>query len=103
IPDGVLVRALAPKQTLPSVDAYNITFQWEFMKNYSLEAAYVGNYGRNVFVGDNPDLNVNQPTIVGFGTLSTNQRRPFSINSAGRKIFFNIRDMARPIVTIQCS
>jgi hypothetical protein len=77
IPDGVLVRALADKQTLPSVDAYNITFQWEVFRNYSLEMAYVGNYGRNVFVGDNPDLNVNQPTIVGFGTLSTNQRRPF--------------------------
>ncbi|MGB7207796.1 MAG: TonB-dependent receptor [Pyrinomonadaceae bacterium] len=77
IPDGVLVRALADKQTLPSVDAYNVTFQWEIFRNYSLEAAYVGNRGTNVFVGDNPDLNINQPTIVGFGTLSTNQRRPF--------------------------
>lgn len=77
IPDGVLVRALSDKQTVPQVDAYNVTFQWEFMKNYSWEIAYVGNYGTNVFVGDNPDLNINQPTIVGFGTLSTNQRRPF--------------------------
>jgi len=77
IPDGVLVRALSDKQTVPQVDAYNVTFQWEFMKNFSWEIAYVGNYGRNVFVGDNPDLNINQPTIVGFGTLSTNQRRPF--------------------------
>ncbi len=76
IPDGVLVRALAPQQTLPHVDAYNITFQWEIMRNYSFDIAYVGNYGRDVFLGDNPDLNVNQPTIVGFGTLSTNQRRP---------------------------
>jgi hypothetical protein len=77
LPDGITVRSLAPQQTLPQVDAYNITFQWEFMKNYSLEAAYVGNKGTNVFVGDNPDLNVNQPTIVGFGTLSRNQRQPF--------------------------
>ncbi|MBS1796344.1 MAG: TonB-dependent receptor [Acidobacteria bacterium] len=77
IPDGVQVRALSDKQTVPQVDAYNITFQWEFMKNYSWEIAYVGNRGTNVFVGDNPDLNVNQPTIVGFGTLSTNQRRPY--------------------------
>ncbi|MBX7171520.1 MAG: hypothetical protein K1X72_11235, partial [Pyrinomonadaceae bacterium] len=76
IPDGITVRVLGNKQTLPTVDAYNVTFQWEFMKNYSLEAAYVGNRGTNVFVGDNPDLNINQPTIVGIGTLSTNQRRP---------------------------
>ncbi len=76
IPDGVQVRALAEKQTVPRVDAYNITFQWELMKNLSFEGAYVGNKGTNVFVGDNPDLNINQPTIVGFGTLSTTQRRP---------------------------
>jgi hypothetical protein len=76
IPNGTEVKALAPKQTVPQVDAYNITFQWEFMKNYSLEGAYVGNRGTNVFVGDNPDLNINQPTLVGAGTLSTDQRRP---------------------------
>ncbi|MCY7345295.1 MAG: TonB-dependent receptor [Pyrinomonadaceae bacterium] len=83
IPDGVLVRALTDKQTLPSVDAYNITFQYQFAKNWSLEAAYVGNNGRNVFVGDNPDLNVNQATLVGYGTngvtpnIPINQRKPF--------------------------
>jgi len=83
IPDGVLVRALTDKQTLPRVDAYNITFQYQFAKNWSLEAAYVGNRGTNVFVGDNPDLNVNQATLVGFGTngvtptIPINQRKPF--------------------------
>jgi Carboxypeptidase regulatory-like domain/TonB dependent receptor len=83
IPDGVSVRSLAPKQTLPSVDAYNVTFQYQFAKNWSLEAAYVGNNGRNVFVGDNPDLNVNQATLTGYGTngftpnVSLNQRKPY--------------------------
>ncbi len=76
IPNGISVRALAPQQTLPSVDAYNVTFQWELRKNLSLEAAYVGNNGRNVFVGDNPELNINQPTIAGFGTLSRDARKP---------------------------
>lgn len=76
IPDGISVRALADQQTVPQVDAYNITFQWEFMKNLSFEGAYVGNRGTNVFVGDNPELNINQPTLAGFGTLSTNARRP---------------------------
>ena len=83
IPDGVTVRALSDKQTLPQVDAYNITFQYQFAKNWSLEAAYVGNYGKNVFVGDNPDLNVNQATLAGYGTngftpaTPINQRKPF--------------------------
>lgn len=78
IPDRVQVRALADKQTLPQVDAYNITFQWQFAKDWSWEIAYVGNNGKNVFVGDNPDLNVNQPTIEGFAQgVPTNQRRPY--------------------------
>ena len=78
IPDGVLLRSLSDKQTLPRVDAYNITFQYQFAKNWSWEIAYVGNRGTNVFVGDNPDLNVNQPTIAGFAAgVPTNQRRPF--------------------------
>ncbi len=78
IPDGVAVRALADKQTLPQVDAFNITFQWEFMKNMSLEAAYVGNRGTNVFAGDNPEVNVNQATIAGFTPgRNTNLAKPF--------------------------
>jgi hypothetical protein len=78
IPDGVTVRALTDKQTLPQVDAYNITFQWQFAKNMNLEAAYVGNRGTNVFVGDNPDLNVNQASIAGFTPgRNTNLAKPF--------------------------
>lgn len=77
IPDGVLVRALTDKQTLPRVDAFNVTFQYQFAKDWSWEIAYVGNRGKNVFVGDNPELNVNQPTIEGFAQgVPTNQRRP---------------------------
>ena len=77
IPDGITVRALAKEQTLPRVDAYNITFQWEFMKNYSLEAAYVGNRGANAFLGDNPELNINQASIAGFTPgRNTNLAKP---------------------------
>jgi outer membrane receptor protein involved in Fe transport len=83
IPDGVAVRALTDKQTLPRVDAYNITFQYQFAKDWSLEAAYVGNRGSDVFVGDNPELNVNQATLTGYGTngvtpdIPLNQRKPY--------------------------
>ncbi len=83
LPDGVAVRALTDTQTLPRVDAYNITFQYQFAKNWSFEAAYVGNRGADVFVGDNPELNVNQATLVGYGTngftpnVPINQRKPY--------------------------
>ncbi|NOT47269.1 MAG: TonB-dependent receptor, partial [Acidobacteria bacterium] len=83
LPDGITVRSLTDKQTLPRVDAYNITFQYQFAKDWSMEAAYVGNNGKNVFVGDNPDLNVNQATLAGYGTngftpaTPLNQRKPY--------------------------
>jgi hypothetical protein len=42
-----------------------------------LEAAYVANKGTHVFVGEGPSYDLNAPTAVGFGALSTDQRRPF--------------------------
>jgi len=41
-----------------------------------VSVAYVGNKGYHVTPGGT-NYNINQPTIVGFGTLSTNQRRLF--------------------------
>ena len=41
-----------------------------------LSLAYVGNHGYHVTPGGT-NYNINEPTIVGFGTLSTNQRRLF--------------------------
>ena len=43
----------------------------------TLEAAYVGNKGTHVFAGTGGDYDPNQATLVGFGTLSTNQRKPY--------------------------
>jgi hypothetical protein len=77
LPAGVFARALPDKQRPPMVDAYNVTVQRELGMEMSLEVGYVGNHGGRVFVGDGPDVNANQPTIVGFGTLSQNQRRPY--------------------------
>jgi hypothetical protein len=77
VPAGVFTRSLPDKQRPPTVDAYNVTVQRELGAQMSVEVGYVGNHGARVFVGDGPDLSVNQPTIVGFGTLSQNERRPF--------------------------
>jgi hypothetical protein len=77
LPDGIRPRAVLFKQTLPTVDAWNVTVQHQLSNSISVEAAYVGNKGTHVFAGNDPNENFNQPTLVGFGTLSQNQRRPF--------------------------
>jgi outer membrane receptor protein involved in Fe transport len=77
LPDGIRPRAVLFKQTLPTVDAWNVTVQHQLTNSISVEAAYVGNKGTHVFAGNDPNENFNQPTLVGFGTLSQNQRRPF--------------------------
>ena len=61
---------------LPVVDAWNFTVEHQFTSSTVLSVAYVGNHGYHVTAGGT-NYNINQPTIVGFGTLSTNQRRPF--------------------------
>jgi hypothetical protein len=77
LPNGVFARALPDKQRLPSVDAYNVTVQYQLTDRISVEAAYVGNKGTHVFAGDGPAINVNQATLVGFGTVPRNQRLPY--------------------------
>jgi hypothetical protein len=77
LPDGVQTFLLLDKQRLPTVDAYNVTAQYQLTHSLSLEVAYVGNKGTHVFAGDGPNNDVNQPTLAGFGTLSRNQRQPF--------------------------
>jgi len=76
LPDGVFARAIPDKQRLPSVDAYNVTMQFQLTNTISVEAAYVGNKGTHVFAGDGPQFDVNQPTLEGFGTVPRDQRRP---------------------------
>ncbi|HEV2665952.1 MAG TPA: TonB-dependent receptor, partial [Blastocatellia bacterium] len=76
LPNGVFARAIPDKQRLPSVDAYNVTLQFQLTNSISVEAAYVGNKGTHVFAGDGPQFDVNQPALAGFGTIPRDQRRP---------------------------
>ena len=76
LPNGVSARLLPDTQKLSRVDAYNVTLQRELTDTVSAEIAYVGNRGSG-FIGDGPAANYNQATIVGFGTLSQDQRKPF--------------------------
>ena len=77
LPNGIFSRALPRKQRPPSVDAFNVTLQRQLTDSMSVEVGYVGNRGRHVFAGDGPAVNVNDPTLEGFPTVSRNQRQPF--------------------------
>ncbi|HSA94114.1 MAG TPA: TonB-dependent receptor [Terriglobales bacterium] len=77
LPDGIFQRARPNRMRLPTVDAWNITIQREITPTLSAEIAYVGNKGTHVFAGNGPAFNVNQATVVGFPTVSNNDRKLF--------------------------
>jgi Carboxypeptidase regulatory-like domain/TonB dependent receptor-like, beta-barrel len=84
-PDGVKPLVLPRKQRPPAVDAWNVTVQRQLSSTTSAEVAYVGNYGRHVFSGNNPDDDFNTVSLEGFITpgctatpcIPANLRRPF--------------------------
>jgi len=75
--DGIFTRARPLRMRLPRLDAYNLTVQHQITNTLSAEVAYVGNYGHG-FYQNNPDVNVNQPSLVGFGTIPQPLRRPYA-------------------------
>jgi len=77
LPDQVGAFALPRKVRLPTLDAWNVTVQHEITPTLSLAAGYVGNKGTHVFAGDGVAYDPNQATIVGFGSLTTDERKPF--------------------------
>jgi outer membrane receptor protein involved in Fe transport len=77
LPDQVGAFALPRKIRLPTLDAWNLTVQHEITPTLSLSAGYVANKGTHVFAGDGSSYDANQATIVGFGNLNTNERKPF--------------------------
>jgi len=83
-PNGIRAYVYPDRMRLPTVDAWNVTVQRQITSTFSLEAAYVGNKGTHIFVGEGPTFDINSPTVVGFcqdssqpGCLSTDERRPF--------------------------
>ena len=61
---------------LPSVDSWNVTVERQLTPTIATSVAYVANKGTH-FTPGGTNYNANNPTVVGFGTLSANQRRPF--------------------------
>jgi hypothetical protein len=66
LPNNVFARVLPSKMRLPSVDAYNVTVQYQLTSKMSVEAAFVGNKGTHVFAGDGPAIDANQVPITGY-------------------------------------
>ncbi|HET7221384.1 MAG TPA: TonB-dependent receptor, partial [Vicinamibacterales bacterium] len=77
LPNGVTAFILPKKMRLPTNDAWNLTIQRQLRDDIAVEAAYIGNKGTHVFAGFGGDYDFNQATIEGFGTLTTNQRKPY--------------------------
>ncbi len=77
LPNGVTAFMITNPIRFPTVDAWNLTVQRQVGKSMSVEAAYVGTKGTRVFAGIGGDYDPNQADINGFGTLTTNQRKPF--------------------------
>jgi hypothetical protein len=77
LPNNVTAFVITNPIRFPTVDAWNFTIQRQLNSTASFEVAYVGTKGTHVFAGTGGDYDPNQADINGFGTLTTNQRKPF--------------------------
>src|SRR5215472_3639676 len=76
-PDGFRAWVMPFHTHMPTVDSWNATVQRQITPTLSLQAAYVGNKGSHIFVGENNWINLNTPTQQGFGILSQQDRLPY--------------------------
>jgi hypothetical protein len=77
LPNGVTAFILPKTLRLPTSDQWNLTVQRQLPGDISVEAAYVGSKGTHTFAGTGGDYDFNQATLVGYPTLTLNQRKPF--------------------------
>lgn len=77
LPNGVTAFILPERLRMPTTDSWNVTIQRQTIGDIAVEAAYVGTKGTHVFAGFGGDYDFNQATLVGYPTLTTNQRKPF--------------------------
>ncbi len=77
LPNGVTAFIISNPVRFPTVDAWNFTIQRQLNSTSSVEVGYVGTKGTHVFAGTGGDYDPNQADINGFGTLTTNQRKPY--------------------------
>jgi hypothetical protein len=79
---GVHIRPI--RQTLPAVDAWNLTVQRQITNTLTAEVAYVGSKGTHGFAGDGPNYDINPVSMSLYGVTdpltgkayAQNLRRP---------------------------
>ena len=76
LPNGQTMFGVRDKIRLPRVDSWNFTVQRQITATSALEVGYVANIGTWVYASGS-DYDLNQPSIIGFGSLTTNQRKPW--------------------------
>src|SRR6267143_473047 len=59
------------------IDMWNATVEHQLTSTMTVEVSYVGNKGTHGFAGDGPTYNANQRSIVGYGSIAPDNRRPF--------------------------
>jgi hypothetical protein len=75
---GVHIRP--PRQTLPTVDAWNVTLQRQLTPTITAEVAYVGSKGTHGFAGDGPNYDANPVSMFLFGVKDPLTNQPYAQN-----------------------
>ena len=88
--NNVAPRMRPTKQTLPTLDAWNITIQRQITNTLSASIGYVGNKGTHVFAGNGPAYDANQAPYgpgkaVVVGTDSLGNAAPVGTSCASLK------------------
>jgi hypothetical protein len=63
---GQPANVVPQRVRVPTVDAWNVTFEEQLSRSTVFDLAYVGNKGTHVFFDAGPSYDLNQPTISGF-------------------------------------
>jgi outer membrane receptor protein involved in Fe transport len=77
LPDQVATWALPDEQTLPTLDAWNLTVQRQLSDSLSFDVGYVGNKGTHLIPGFGIAVDANEPTLTGFPDVPRFERQPF--------------------------
>jgi hypothetical protein len=86
-PDGFRAWVMPFHTQMPTVDSWNATVQRQITPTFSLQAAYVGNKGSHIFVGENNWINVNTQTEAGF--CQPGVVNPVCLSAQNRLPYFN--------------
>jgi len=70
---------------------WNATVEHQLTSTMTVEVAYVGNKGTHGFAGNGPAYNLNQRSIVGFGSIAPDQRRRLLADSLIQVTWSRIR------------